>query len=210
MKKRSITKNQKIIVTVTDTTWHTLTQISDAPREFLIALSHRSPALIRALSSRDAQKLFKTVTLSEIAQIAIRTFLQRLASSPPNPSLPSTLGEELARALIDHYPDAYRTALQNDAAAARKARPFEKRVKRLLIKLTAAENQQFRSFAHRTGFGPSDLGGLLIERFAHQFPEYLLSQAPETKQNQNKSSTKPEQKQYRTRTKAEQNQNTLS
>lgn len=199
MRRRSASERPKVIVTVTDSTWQTLAHIADAPREFLIALSRHSPDHVRALSCADAQKLFKTVTPSEIAQIAIRTYLRRTTG----PSPPATLGAELARAVINNFPDAYGTALQRDANAARKARPFEKRARRLLVKLTAAENQQFRSFADRTGLGPSDLAGLLIERFAHQFPEFLRNQtqrnknerkqnktSTETVQNHNKSSTK--------------------
>jgi hypothetical protein len=176
------------MVTVTETTWQALAHIAAAPREFLIALSRTSPDHVRALSSADAQKLFKTVTPSEIAQIAIRTYLQRLPASHSVP--PATLGEQLARAVIHDFPDVYGAALQNEAATARKTRPFEKRTKRLLIKLTPAENDRFRAFANRAGLGPSDLGGLLIERFAHQFPEHLRHSGPrenKSEQNANKS-----------------------
>ena len=190
MKRRANSKKPEIRVTVTETTWQALAHIAAAPREFLIALSRICPDHVRALSNEDAQKFFKAVTPSEIAQIAIRTWLQRSAidSSPA-----VTLGEELARAVLHDFPDAWRSALQHDAEALRKARPFEKRAKRLLIKLTPAENEKFRSFASRMSLGPSDLGGLLIERFAHQFPEYLRNPGTggnTSEQNANKSATK--------------------
>ncbi|HMJ64335.1 MAG TPA: hypothetical protein VK615_03200 [Candidatus Binatia bacterium] len=191
MKRRAAsTQKPEIKVTVSETTWKVLAEVAASPKELLIFLCRVVPAQVRTRPVADLQKLLKTITATEIAQIVIRTYLQQSAPLTPaelhslgEPSKPATLEELLARGLMHQQPETYRKVLQEDAKAIRKSKPFEKRPKQLLIKLTAVENENFRRFATRMGVGPSDLGGLLIERFAHYFPAYRQESLREQKKD---------------------------
>ena len=83
----------------------------------------------------------------------------------------------IARGVMHDYPDEYRKVLQKESAAFKSSGSFEKHKRQLLIKLSPQENEDFRSHAGRMGLGPCELAGLLLERFAHEFPAHLREQA---------------------------------
>jgi hypothetical protein len=187
MKPRSSRKKKPVIIlTIADSTWHVLARLAATPRELFIHLSQTDPDRVRSLSDADTKKLLTKITPTQIAQLVLRTWLQRSARLTEAEF--ATLGESratldlIARGIIHDHPENYRQALQKDSTVISASKPFEKRLKHINVSLTANENASFRKIAGRMRVGPSELGGLLLERFAHYFPG--LTPLPASRQPQ--------------------------
>jgi hypothetical protein len=192
MKQLVSRKAPNIRVTVAHSTRDVLAQLASAPREIFIHLSRTAPDTVRALSDTDTKKLFTKITATEIAQLIIRTWLRQIV--PPSSSSlpdPETLHDLLARRVIHDHPETHAKVLRTDSNTIKKSRPFEKRPKYLIITLTSAENSTFRSLAARMRVGPSELGGLLLERFAHQFPASVTPHASRTTPHASRTTPHP-------------------